>query len=88
MAGNLMARVIAKKFPSMGADVKIPGRTRVDSYPTQERYGLIFAFLGDLPEAERPPILECKEWGEEGWRPTRFVLDWDIDYKRSLEKRT
>ena len=73
------------RIPSLGLDAKIPQRTRVDSYPTTERYGLIFAFLGNLPEAERPPIMECKEWGQEGWRPTIIVFDWDFDYKRSLE---
>ena len=73
------------RIPSLGLDGKIPKRARVDSYPTTERYGLIFAFLGDLPEAERIPILECKEWGQEGWRPTTIVFDFDFDYKRSLE---
>lgn len=72
-------------IPSLGDDTKIPTRARVDSYPTVERYGLIFAFLGDLPEEERPPIMECKEYGQDGWRLTMFVLDWEIDYKRSLE---
>ena len=73
------------RIPSLGLDAKIPPRARVDSYPTDERYGLIFAFLGDLPEEERPPIMECKEYGQEGWRPTTIVFDWEIDYKRSLE---
>jgi len=73
------------RIPSLGLDGKIPKRARVDSYPTTERYGLIFAFLGDLPEAERLPIMECKEWDQEGWRPTTIVFDWDFDYKRSLE---
>ena len=71
--------------PSLGAESKIPQRARVDSYPTVEQYGIIFAFLGDLPEAERPPIMEIQEWGQEGWRPTTIVFDWDFDYKRSLE---
>jgi phenylpropionate dioxygenase-like ring-hydroxylating dioxygenase large terminal subunit len=35
-----------------------PTRAKVDSYPTVEKYGIVFAFLGDLPEAERPPMLE------------------------------
>ncbi|MEC9375984.1 MAG: aromatic ring-hydroxylating dioxygenase subunit alpha [Pseudomonadota bacterium] len=74
-----------KRIPSLGVGSKIPARTRVDAYPTEERYGLIFAFLGDLPEEKRPPIMECKEWGQEGWRPTTIVFEWDIDYKRSLE---
>lgn len=73
------------RIPSLGVNGKIPKRTRVDSYPTQERYGLVFAFLGDLPEEERPPIMECKEWGQEGWRATSLVFDWDYDYKRSVE---
>jgi phenylpropionate dioxygenase-like ring-hydroxylating dioxygenase large terminal subunit len=72
-------------IPAASDDVKIPKRARVDSYPTTERYGLIFAFLGDLPESERPPIMECKEYGQEGWRATTIVFDWDFDYKRSIE---
>ena len=43
-------------IPADRDGVKIPKRARVDSYPTTERYGLIFAFLGDLPEAERRVI--------------------------------
>ena len=72
-------------IPSIGPDAKIPKRARVDSYPTLERYGIVFAFLGDLPEAERPPIMKINEWEQEGWRPTTIVFDWDFDYKRSLE---
>jgi phenylpropionate dioxygenase-like ring-hydroxylating dioxygenase large terminal subunit len=30
----------------------------VDRYPTQEKYGWVWAFLGDLPEAQRPSIPE------------------------------
>lgn len=74
-----------QRIPSMGPDAKIPNRAKVDSYPTVEKYGLIFAFLGDLPEQERPPIMEIKEWGEEGWRATHQRFDWDFDYKRSVE---
>ena len=72
-------------IPSLGPDAKIPRRARVDSYPTVERYGIVFAFLGDLPEAERPPIMKINEWDQDGWRPTTIVFDWDFDYKRSLE---
>jgi phenylpropionate dioxygenase-like ring-hydroxylating dioxygenase large terminal subunit len=35
-------------IPSLG-DNKTPARAKVDSYPVQERYGIVFAFLGDLP---------------------------------------
>ncbi len=58
-----------RKIPSLGAKAKIPGRARVDSYPTVEKYGLIFAFLGDIPEAERCPILPIPEYGPDGPLP-------------------
>lgn len=74
-----------RRIPSLGVNAKIPGRTRIDAYPTVERFGLIFAFLGDLPESERPPLMEIPEWGREGWRSTMQSFEWDIDYKRSIE---
>lgn len=58
-----------RKVPSLGpkGQGRIPGRARVDSYPTEERYGLVFVFLGDLPEAERPTIMDIPEFGQPGW---------------------
>jgi len=61
-----------------GSDGRIPKRARVDSYPTTEKYGLIFAFLGDIPEAERPPMLEVNEWEREGW--SHIIQQWELDY--------
>ena len=43
------------RIPTLPADQKIPARARVDSYPVQERYGLIFAFLG--PARVRPTAI-------------------------------
>ncbi len=74
-----------RRIPSLGANASIPGRTRVDAYPVDERYGLVFAFLGDLPEAERPPILDVKEWGETGWRATLQHFEIRGNYERSIE---
>jgi phenylpropionate dioxygenase-like ring-hydroxylating dioxygenase large terminal subunit len=73
------------RIPQIGKDGKIPPRARLDSYPVQERYGLVFVFLGDLPEAERPPLMAIEEWGAAGWRATLQHFDWAIDYKRSVE---
>jgi phenylpropionate dioxygenase-like ring-hydroxylating dioxygenase large terminal subunit len=80
------------KIPSLGpvdgaaVGGKIPARTKIDTYPVEEKYGLVFAFLGDLPEAERPPIMEIPEYGKEGWRATvQQPGVWNIDYKRSIE---
>lgn len=72
-------------IPSMGPGATIPPRARVDAYPVQERYGIVFAFLGDLPEAERPPLLECPEYGQAGWRHNLVVFDVKCNYERSIE---
>ncbi len=78
-----------RKIPSLGSQARIPARARVDAYPTVEKYGLIFAFLGDIPEAERCPILPIPEYGPEGpmpgWAATIQHFDWNFDYKRSIE---
>ncbi|MBS94068.1 MAG: hypothetical protein CL799_06465 [Chromatiales bacterium] len=64
----------------------IPARAKVDSYPVQEKYGIVFAFLGDLPEAERPPLYEIEEYSKEGWRANRLVVfEVNAFYERSIE---
>jgi len=73
------------KIPSMRKG-NPPGRAKVDSYPVQEKYGIVFAFLGDLPEAERPPLHLVEEFGREGWQfsgPLTFELE--AYYERSIE---
>ncbi len=73
------------RLPSLGSDAKIPDRARVDAYPVDERYGLVFVFLGDLCEAERPPIQPVPEYDDPDWRFIPLSMDWKIDYKRSVE---
>ncbi|MYA30963.1 MAG: aromatic ring-hydroxylating dioxygenase subunit alpha [Gammaproteobacteria bacterium] len=73
------------RVPSIGMKAKPPGRARVDSYPVMERYGLVFCFLGDLDESERPPLLEIPEWGQEGWQPTLQYFEWEVEYRRAVE---
>jgi len=73
------------KIPSIGKDGKIPARTRIDSYPTQEKYGLVFCFLGDAPEHERPAIMDIPEWGNEGWWPNLLTNDYNASYERAVE---
>lgn len=73
-------------IPSIGYGKKPPARAKVDAYPVQEKYGIVFAFLGDLPESERPPLLEIEEYGQPGWRAnTVLLLDVDYYYERSIE---
>ncbi len=76
---------VCHRIPSLGLDASIPARTRVDAYPVEERYGLVFAFLGDLPESERPPIMEVLEWGDAKWRPTLMDYSITANYERSVE---
>ena len=81
-----------KYIPSLGPEGQnIPKRTRIDAYPTHEEYGLIFAFLGDLPEEERPPLLlprtnpaEMDYSGDE-WR--WICQQWPLksNYERNIE---
>lgn len=67
-------------------DTKPPGRAKVDAYPTEERYGIVFAFLGDLPEEERPELYDVKEYGAEGWRANKLlILNVNCYYERSIE---
>jgi len=76
---------VCTKIPSMG-DKKPPARAKVDSYPVQEKYGIIFAFLGDLPEAERPPLLEVDLLDDDNWRLSGpLVFEIDAYYQRSIE---
>ena len=73
------------RIPSLGDDAKLPARAKVDAYPVQEKYGLIFAFLGDLPETERPPLYDIEEYGTPQWRAQHFVFDVKAYYERSIE---
>ena len=82
------------KFAGSGACTEIPStsgknppaRAKIDSYPVCEKYGVVFAFLGDLPEAERPPEPVVDEAGQEGWRVTGpVVFEVDAYFERSVE---
>jgi phenylpropionate dioxygenase-like ring-hydroxylating dioxygenase large terminal subunit len=65
---------------------KPPGRAKVDSYPVDERYGIVFAFLGDLSASERQPIYDIPQIGLEGWRASKpAVMDVNCYYERSVE---
>ncbi len=76
---------VCTRIPSVGKSTKPPARARVDAYPVQEKYGIVFAFLGDLPEAERPPIMPVDEHGTPEWRATLVTFDVNYHYERSIE---
>jgi phenylpropionate dioxygenase-like ring-hydroxylating dioxygenase large terminal subunit len=73
-------------LPSIGYGTKAPPRAKVDSYPVQEKYGIVFAFLGDEPEETRIPLLNVEEYGQDGWVANEvLVLEVPYYYERSIE---
>lgn len=75
-----------KAIPSLGKGSPVPPRAKVDAYPTVEKYGIIFAFLGDLAESERPPLMPVPEWEQSGWRsPPPINYHWNANYERCIE---
>lgn len=77
-----------ERIPSLGPLDRIPRRSRIDAYPVEERYGLVFVFLGDLPEDERPPIMPNNEWEREGWRSLSMRYRWKANFVRLVENQS
>lgn len=74
------------KIPTQEEGHHPPSRAKVDSYPTCEKYGIVFAFLGDLPEEDRPPMYEIEEYDDAGWRVNEVVkFEVSAYYERSVE---
>ncbi len=72
-------------IPTRGVDGPISKRARVDAYPTEERYGMIWVFLGDLPEEERYPIPPFVEYGQPGWKEVTSEYTWKAAGARVVE---
>lgn len=63
-----------------------PKKARVPSYPTEEKYGMVFAFLGDLGEDERPSIPDrVPEYETGDWHWGIIKRKKDINYVRMSE---
>ena len=75
------------KIPAMGEEAVIPKRARVDSYPTHEKYGWVWVFLGDLPEEERPAIPDLLPEFEdpEHWRLIPYRAEARVNWQRFEE---
>jgi phenylpropionate dioxygenase-like ring-hydroxylating dioxygenase large terminal subunit len=76
------------RIPSLGPNKPVPERARIDAYPVEERYGLIFVFLGDLPEDERPTIMPNAEFGQPGWRTLTMRYRWRTSFIRLVENQS
>ncbi len=73
------------KIPANPPGIPIPKTARVDSYPTVEKYGIIWAFLGDLPEAERVPIPELPYLDDPKYARVEGEFHWNAHVDRVLE---
>ena len=79
------------RIPAARPDVAIPRKARTDTYPSVERYGFIWAFIGDLPEDERPPLpelpgLDAVAGAEaEGYRMVEGEFLWNANVERVIE---
>jgi phenylpropionate dioxygenase-like ring-hydroxylating dioxygenase large terminal subunit len=73
------------RIPANLEGVPVPRKARVDSYPVQEKYGFVWAFLGDLPEEERPPMPVFKEWDDPKYKKLWGDYWWPVHYTRSVE---
>ena len=61
-------------IPSLGENADIPEKARIDAYPTEERYGMVWVFLGDLAEEKRYPIPPFPEGALPVARIAEFAL--------------
>lgn len=64
---------------------RIPARARVDGYPVVERHGWIWALLGDLPEAERPPLPDLAWADDPNVRVIHGTFEWAANWERIVE---
>ncbi|MDX2141981.1 MAG: aromatic ring-hydroxylating dioxygenase subunit alpha [Rhodospirillaceae bacterium] len=80
------ARGRCVRIPALGDEAKIPKRARIDSYPTAEKYGWIWVFLGDLTEAERPHIPDLfPEYDDETWTKIPYRFEAKCNWMRMEE---
>ncbi|WNC72222.1 aromatic ring-hydroxylating dioxygenase subunit alpha [Thalassotalea psychrophila] len=74
-----------KKIPSEGPEFKVPDRFKVDAYPVEEHYGMIWVFMGDLPEEERYPIPPLAEYDNPKWKALKTDFVWKAEASRVVE---
>lgn len=67
------------QIPAARDGATIPKGARVDSYPVQERYGIVWVLLGDEPK-EAPPIPDFPECDADGWRWLEHEEEWAANY--------
>ncbi|MDC0666726.1 aromatic ring-hydroxylating dioxygenase subunit alpha [Nannocystis radixulma] len=73
------------RIPANTGDARVPRKAAVRSYPTEERHGWVWLFVGDLEGAERPPLPPLPEYGDPGWKAIHGQFLWHAHYTRVVE---
>ncbi|WP_338442597.1 aromatic ring-hydroxylating dioxygenase subunit alpha [Synechococcus elongatus IITB4] len=74
-----------RKIPANTEQQRIPFAAKVLHYDAIERYGLVWLFYGDLPEAERPPLPPLPEYDDPAWRTVQGEVTYTTHYTRVTE---
>lgn len=72
-------------IPANGPEGPIPRKAQVAAYPVQEKYGFVWLFYGDLPEAERPPIPPLPEYDDPNFHPISVEVKFNAHHTRVIE---
>jgi phenylpropionate dioxygenase-like ring-hydroxylating dioxygenase large terminal subunit len=66
--------------PVEGDDSRLPARVRIASYPVQERWGLIWAYIGETDLFPAPPLVLPEEMRAPDWagfiQPVTWRANW------------
>lgn len=79
------------RFAPDGRCVRVPGQERipeaacVESYPTQERYGLVFAWLGPRAAADPARLVDIAAYGDAAWGVSRGYHRFAASYLNILD---
>jgi phenylpropionate dioxygenase-like ring-hydroxylating dioxygenase large terminal subunit len=72
-------------IPANSPDTPIPHRAKVKVYEAQEKYGWVWLFMGDAPEAERIPIPELPNFDDSKLKSLHGDFLWHTHYSRVIE---
>ncbi|ARV59276.1 (2Fe-2S)-binding protein [Nostocales cyanobacterium HT-58-2] len=72
-------------IPANAPETPIPKKARIQTYPVQEKYGFVWLFYGDLPEAERHSLPTLPEYLFSTMRPVCHSAIEPANYARLIE---
>jgi len=75
------------RIPALGDEANLPKRARVDAYPVELRYGLVWVFIGDAKADERPPIPDtfAPYFESADWRCIAGKFHFPANWQRVME---